>query len=105
MDDLKLVERDLTSAECERMKRGFDEHTLDNGVAIQGSDRFGFVAQLSDQFIGCVSGLVYKNGCVFSGWFQLIDLFVEAAYRRRGIGTALLATLEQTLLQQDINKI
>ncbi len=105
MDDLELIERDMTSAEFERMKRGFDEHALDNHVAIQRSDRFGFVAQTGDQFIGCVSGLAYKNGDVYSGWFQLTDLFVEAAYRRRGVGATLLATLEQRLLQRGVDKI
>ncbi len=105
MDNLKLVERDMTSAEFERMKRGFDEHALDNHVAVQGSDRFGFVAQAGDQFVGCVSGLAYKNGDAYSGWFYLTDLFVEAKHRRRGIGATLLAMLEQMLLQRGIDKI
>jgi len=76
------------------MKIGFDENSIENEVAIQSSDRFGFVALDRESFIECSSGLAYKNGEDFSGWFYLTDLFVEKAYRLQGLGGRILSALE-----------
>lgn len=105
MEDIAVIERDMTSAELERMNAGFDENTVDNAVAIQTSDRIGFVAMDGERFIGCASGLAHKNGSEFSGWFYLTDLFVEKEYRRRGIGAALLGSLEERLRTRRIHRI
>ena len=105
MSVIEITERDMTSLELERMKAGFDEHTIDIGVVPQGNQRFGFVAMNGEKFIGCISGLAYKNGEQFNGWCYLTDLFVEKEYRLQGIGTKLLQLLEKKLLQQGINKI
>lgn len=91
---IRLVNRKMTPKEYERMKIGFDENSIENGVTIQSSDRFGFVALDGESFIGCSSGLAYKNGKDFSGWFYLTDLFVEKAYRLQGLGGRLLSELE-----------
>lgn len=95
----------MTDAEFARMNAGFDEHTLDHNIAIQSSDRFGFVALDGEKFIGCSSGLAYKNGDDYSGWFQLTDLFVEKEYRGQGIGTQLLVALEEAIQQRNVDKI
>lgn len=87
----------MTSEEFQRMKLGFDEHTLDNAVEIQSADRFGFVAMDGNTFIGCSSGLAYKNGVNYSGWFYLTDLFVEKPYRSQGVGGKLLRLLEEQI--------
>lgn len=105
MNRIKYIEREMTDAEFARMNAAFDEHTLEQNVAIQRADRFGFVALDGDTFIGCSSGLAYKNGEVYSGWFYLTDLFVEKAYRCRGIGARLLAALEETVRPQGVDKI
>jgi GNAT superfamily N-acetyltransferase len=105
MSEISIVEREMTPAELERMNAGFDENTTDNGVAIQSSERMGFVALDGDDFIGCVSGLAYKNGDVYSGWFYLTDLFVEKAYREQGLGVKLLKALENKILAYGIDKI
>jgi ribosomal protein S18 acetylase RimI-like enzyme len=47
-----------------------------------------------DKFIGSATGLAYKNGAQYSGWFYLTDLFIEKPYRRQGLGAAILAKLE-----------
>jgi GNAT superfamily N-acetyltransferase len=110
MTPITLLERDMTPAELARMNQGFDEHALANGAAVQSSQRFGFVA-LDDSapggaaFIGCASGLAYKNGEAFSGWFYLTDLYVEKAYRRQGIGARLLRALEDLVQAQGVSKI
>lgn len=93
-----LIERDLTGQELVKMKVGFDKHTVDNGVAIQGADRIGFVAMNGVQFAGCVSGLAYKHQDKqdeYSGWMFLTDLFVEKQHRGHGIGAKLLSAIEE----------
>lgn len=95
----------MTAVELERMNAGFDEHAVENNIEIQSSERIGFIALDGEIFIGCSSGLAYKNGNEYSGWFYLTDLFVEKAYRLHGIGSQLLKALEEKLLERGISKI
>lgn len=95
----------MTDGEFARMKAGFDEHTLDQGVEVQSSERFGYVAIDHETFIGCSSGLAYQNGTDFSGWFYLTDLFVEKAYRKKGWGAGLLASLEAQIITVGVQHI
>lgn len=97
MSKINIVDRDITSEELEQIKIGFNEYALDVGVKIQNSDRYGFVAMDGDTFIGCSSGLAYKNGKEYSGWFHLTDLFVEKEYRSQGAGAKLLRVLEEKI--------
>lgn len=105
MSKIRVIERDMTPVEFDRMKAGFNEHSVASGVKIQSSERVGFVALGGEKFVGCASGLAYKNGDEFNGWFYLTDLFVEKEHRFQGIGSELLKTLEKKLLQLSINKI
>ena len=105
MSSLHIIEREMTEAEFARMNAGFDEHTLEQGNPLQTSERYGFVVMEGDTFIGCSSGLVYKNGAVYNGWFYLTDLFVEKEYRGQGIGTALLAKLEARVAALGVTSI
>ena len=94
MNGVQVIEREMTDTEFARMKAGFDEHTLEYGNPVQTYDRYGFVLTDNGTFIGCSSGLVYKNGDVCNGWFYLTDLFVEKPYRKQGFGAELLRRLE-----------
>ena len=105
MYPIKIVERDMTLSELEFMKAGFDENAIDNGVIPQSDQRFGYVVMDGEKFIGCVSGLAYKNGDKFNGWCHLTDLFVDKEYRLQGIGAKLLLNLESKLLQHGIDKV
>ncbi|MGC9393419.1 MAG: GNAT family N-acetyltransferase [Anaerolineae bacterium] len=105
MHKINIVEREMTPDEFTRMNAGFDENTLDNGVVIQSSERMGFVALDGGAFAGCVSGLAYKNGDAYNGWFYLTDMFVEKAYRGRGLGAKLLKALEDKVRACGIDKI
>ncbi len=105
MPHISVINRDMTAAEFSRMKAGFDEHTLDHEVKIQNSDRYGFVAMDGDLFVGCSSGLAYKNGEEYSGWFYLTDLFVEKEYRGNRIGARLLGSLEQAIISIGVKHI
>jgi len=95
MSAISLIEREMTDAEFARMNAGFDEHTQEHGNPLGTSDRYGFVALDGAVFIGCASGLTYKNGETYNGWFYLTDLFVEKSYRGQGLGAKLLRKLEE----------
>jgi GNAT superfamily N-acetyltransferase len=105
MHKISLIEREMTPQELDQMNAGFNQNSLEHGVATQSSDRFGFVATTGELFIGCSSGLAYKNGDEYAGWFYLTDLFVEKEYRWQGLGTVLLAALEEKILTHGINNI
>lgn len=105
MREISIIERDVTQDELAQENAGFDEHAIDHGVAVQTSERFGYVAMDGERFIGCSSGLAYKNGDDFSGWFYLTDLFVEKAYRKRGLGAKLLAALEEKVRARGVTRI
>ncbi|MFK7809359.1 MAG: GNAT family N-acetyltransferase [Saprospiraceae bacterium] len=95
MNKINIINREMTSAEVELMNAGFDKLSIEEGVALESSERFSFVALIGDKFIGCSSGLAYKNGKNYSGWFLLTDLFVEKEYRSEGLGTRLLESIEE----------
>ena len=95
--EYQIIDREISQDELQQIKRGFELNAIDNGVEVQTADRFGFVAMKHDLFIGCSSGLAYKNRNEYSGWFYLTDLFVEKDYRGFGIGTALLRHLENKI--------
>ncbi len=95
MNKISIVNRRMTSEEIKRMNLGFDELSLEEGLKIESSDRFSFVALKGNTFIGCSSGLAFKNGENYSGWFFLTDLFVEKEYRSKGLGSKLLKSIEE----------
>ena len=94
MSSLHLIEREMTDAEFARMNAGFGEHTREHGNPLESSERQGFVLMDGAAFLGCSSGLLYKVGETYNGWFYLTDLFVEKPYRKQGWGAALLTALE-----------
>jgi len=95
---LQLIKRDITQAELAFIHEGYDQHTRDKGVLVQEADRFTQVVQDGNQFAGCASGLAYKDGDEFNGWFYLTDLFVDKYYRRKGLGKRLLSAIEADLI-------
>ncbi len=105
MKQIRIVNREMTSTELARMNKGFDEHALENRVELQHSERIGFVGLDVDRFVGCSSGLAYKNGEKYSGWFYLTDLFVEKAYRSKGLGTRLLKLIENEAVALGVKHI
>jgi len=87
------------------MNTGFDELSIEEGVELESTERFSFVAEKRDRFIGCASGLAFKNGINYSGWFQLTDLFVEKEYRSKGSGKDLLQITEVKMASVGIKHI
>jgi GNAT superfamily N-acetyltransferase len=94
MASVSVIEREMTLAELARMNAGFDEHAIEHGNPAKRSERLGFVAMDGEKFVGCSSGLAYAKAVGYSDWFYITDLFVEKAFRGRGLGAALLRQLE-----------
>ncbi len=105
MNDIRIVNREMTSEEIKQMDLGFEELMLEEGLAIESSNRFSFVAVQGNNFIGCSSGLALKNGEQYSGWFFLTDLFVKKEYRSQGLGTKLLKSTEEQAISIGLKHI
>ena len=105
MNNVKVVYRKLSSIESNRMDTGFDELSIEEGVELESTERFSFIAKKRNEFIGCSSGLAFKNGENYSGWFQLTDLFVEKENRSKGLGKELLQTMEVKMASVGIKQI
>ena len=93
MTPVTFIEREMKKPEFARMCKGFHEHSLEHGSSAE-AERFGFVALNGEKFIGCSSGLSYKDEQGYNSWFHLTDLFVEVSYRKQGVGKELLGKLE-----------
>jgi ribosomal protein S18 acetylase RimI-like enzyme len=105
MSSIHFVERPMTDSEFARMNAGFDENTLERGNPIQTSERYGFVVLNGETFIGCASGLAYRNGAMYNGWFYLTDLFIEKPFRGQGLGATVLQMLEQRVAVLGVRNI
>lgn len=104
MGNVTILEREMTDAEFAREGEGFGAHAIEHGY-VHESERFGFVATDGENFVGCSSGLAYKNAERYSNWFYITDLFVEKAYRGRGLGFQLMQKLEDRVQSYGIENI
>lgn len=95
----------MTNQEIDQVNLGFDNLYQEEGIEIDSSDKISFVASKDNTLIGCASGLIYKNGKQYSGWFFLTDLFVEKQYRSKGLGAKLLSVMEGHLLTLNVKHI
>ena len=105
MNKVKIVYRKLSSTESNRIDKGFDELSIEEGVELESTEKFSFVAEKEGRFIGCSSGFAFKNGKKYSGWFHLTDLFVEKENRSKGLGKELLQTTEVKMASVGIKHI
>lgn len=105
MKKIRIIERDLTDIELSQVNAGFKDHELLHTEVNQTSDRLGFVILDGSKFVGCSSGLAYKNGEKYNNWNYLTDLFIEKEYRGQGLGNKVLKKLEEKLISLRIHKI
>ena len=96
---IDIVEREMTATEFERENKGFEEHALEFGVDDPPEIRYGYVALDGEIFIGCVSGLQYRQ------WFYITDLWLEKPYRKRGLGAKLLQQIEMKAIHEGVQHI
>jgi len=94
---VKFDFRQLTDSEYQKVKDSFEEHGKEYGNALETSERYTFVASDGNDFIGCSSGLVNKNGNKYQNYFFLTDLLIEKEYRHFGYGQKLLKLLEDKI--------
>ncbi len=105
MNKINFIERELTDDEYEQIMKGFKEDEIFYTQVHQNSDRIGFVAIDGKKVIGCATGLAYKNGEEYNGWFYLTDLFIEKGFRGMGYGKEILLILEKKLITLGVLKI
>ena len=105
MNTIIIVNRELTTEEIELVNSGFDDLSIEEGIALESTERMSFVALQGDNLIGCSSGLAHKNGEQYSGWFYLTDLFIEKEFRNQGIGADLLKALEEKIITVGVKNI
>ncbi|MHA1884312.1 MAG: GNAT family N-acetyltransferase [Promethearchaeota archaeon] len=105
MKEIRIIERDMTETEFSQMNAGFKDYKLLHTGVNQTSDRLGYVVMDGSKFVGCSSGLAYKNGENFNNWCQLTDLFIEKEYRRQGWGKIVLKKLEEKLISLGIYNV
>ena len=96
---IKFEFRDMTDAEYKREQIAFKEHGREFGSNTDKEERHGFVAsdEINGKFVGCSSGLAYKQEGHYSSYFYLSDLLVEKEYRKHGYGKKLLELLEEKI--------
>jgi ribosomal protein S18 acetylase RimI-like enzyme len=93
MSRVHFIERELTDAELRLQGVHFKEASIAHGNLPKPSQSCSFVALEEGNFIGCACGST--NGFSDKHWFYLEELFLEKAYRRRGLGAEILKKLEE----------
>ncbi|MBN2155615.1 MAG: GNAT family N-acetyltransferase [Candidatus Lokiarchaeota archaeon] len=105
MSNIKIIERKMTNEEFAELVEGFRENEFEHTDVHQTSERISFVVVDGNKFIGSSSGLAYKYGDKYSGWFHLTDVFITKRFRGKGYGRDLLLTLETKLKSLGIQRI
>jgi N-acetylglutamate synthase-like GNAT family acetyltransferase len=96
---MKITDRPITEKELENIYSDFKKIEQKDGVPSANSNRYQYVAEENGIIIGFASGLTNHK------WFNLTDLWVHAKYRRQGLGTTLLTTLEDKVKSMGIKHI
>ena len=85
---MNITDRAITQAELQYIYDDFKRIERRDGVPDCPQLRYQFTAEEDGMVVGFASGLTNHR------WFFLTDLWVHEEYRRRGLGTKLLAMLE-----------
>ncbi|MCL1951234.1 MAG: GNAT family N-acetyltransferase [Oscillospiraceae bacterium] len=96
---MQITDREITKPELEDIYKDFRRIELRDGVPDAWQRRLQFLAQEQGVVIGFASGLTNHK------WFYLTDLWVHEAYRRQGLGTKLLAMLEERAISVGMEHI
>lgn len=84
-----ITNRDITPEELRGIYDDFRDIEIRDGVPQRKTQRLQFVMEENNEVIGYVSGLTEHK------WFYLTDLWIKEEHRRQGLGTGLLAMMEQ----------
>ena len=94
-----FTDREITKQELDNIYDDFKKIARDDGVPEFEQKRYQFIAEENGSVIGFVSGLTNHK------WFYLSDLWVHGSHRRRGLGTKLLAMMEEKVRSLGIKHI
>ena len=86
-----ITNREITKEELQDIYDDFEKIEVQDGVPQIEEKRYSYTAEENNVVIGFASGLTKHK------WFYLSDLWVHENYRRQGLGTKLLAMLEDKI--------
>lgn len=96
---MQITGRDITKAELDGIYADFQRIERLDGIPDANERRYQFIAEENGLIIGFASGLTNHK------WFKLTDLWVHEEHRRQGLGTKLLAMLEEKVKSLGIEHI
>lgn len=85
---MKISDREITKQELDDIYEDFKKIEIQDGVPQVEQERHSITAEENGMVVGFASGLTNHK------WFYLTDLWVHEDYRRQGLGTKVLAMLE-----------
>ena len=86
---MQITERAITQDELQMIYDDFTKIEIRDGVPQTPVVRYQFTVEDDGKVVGFVSGLTEHK------WFYLSDLWVEETRRRQGLGSELLAMMEE----------
>ena len=86
---MTVTDREITPDELQMIYDDFRKIEVSDGIPQRKTERYQFIIEDKDAVIGFVSGITEHK------WFYLTDLWVDEKYRRQGLGSRLLAMIEQ----------
>ena len=94
-----ITDRDVTKQELKDIYDDFKKIERQDGVPDVAQVRHSITAEENGIVVGFASGLTNHK------WFYLSDLWVHEDYRRQGLGTKILAMLEEKIKSIGIEHI
>ena len=85
---MKITDREITKQELDDIYADFKKIEIQDGIPQMEQERHSITAEENGMVVGFASGLTNHK------WFYLSDLWVREDYRRQGLGTKVLAMLE-----------
>ncbi|MCL1788037.1 MAG: GNAT family N-acetyltransferase [Defluviitaleaceae bacterium] len=85
---MKITGREITKQELDAIYADFKKIEIQDGIPQMEQERHSITAEENGMVVGFASGLTNHK------WFYLSDLWVREDYRRQGLGTKVLAMLE-----------
>jgi ribosomal protein S18 acetylase RimI-like enzyme len=96
-----------------RMPDYGERYTRKLSEEIDKNDGIAYVAELDDQIVGFAAGRIHKQSeiemleCIPSRDGRVIELFADAQYRRRNVGTLLIQKMEEYFREKgcDVSRV
>ncbi len=73
--------------------------------ALHSNQEIVAIASIDNTIAGFACAQFYSSFCYDSPWGEITEMYVRPPYRRQGVGSALLAFLEEALARRGISSI